>query len=138
MIGLKILQELSSVYTGNLLYAAGAKAFPIIAYITVMKTKTNSPYFFMLWFLPCHIQLGSHSSVDHMSWYKTLAILHIPDIFAMFLADVSSVEPCAEKQNYVLYAYIDKYMTLSMASNVIRGKPHLSPSLSFCLIHIMG
>jgi integrase/recombinase XerD len=36
-----IATELSSVYTGNLLYAAGANAFTIIDYITVMKTETN-------------------------------------------------------------------------------------------------
>lgn len=37
----KIATELSSIYTGNLLYAAGANAFTIIDYITVMKTETN-------------------------------------------------------------------------------------------------
>jgi integrase len=36
-----ISKELSSAYTGNLLYAAGASAFTIIDYITVMKTETN-------------------------------------------------------------------------------------------------
>jgi hypothetical protein len=37
----KIATELSSVYTGNLLYAAGANAFTIIDYITAMKIETN-------------------------------------------------------------------------------------------------
>jgi hypothetical protein len=37
----KIATELSSIYTGNLLYAAGANAFTIIDYTTVMKTETN-------------------------------------------------------------------------------------------------
>jgi hypothetical protein len=36
-----IAKELSPVYTGNLLYAAGANAFTIIDYIAVMKTEMN-------------------------------------------------------------------------------------------------